>query len=148
MQKKLFKFVSNASVFSLKIVDNLYHFQQAIARFVYENTRVLLGKIGYTVMKLVDAKKVKFYEDMIDSMGKSKVTLEDQQTELKLLGSAVTIRDHAMKTGDWTDDHSEALQAIGNNLANTFDWDEDAIHQYFKEVVETIPGLDYGAGDQ
>ena len=148
MQKKLFKFVSNASVFSLKIVDNLYGFQQAIARFIYENTRVLFGKIGYTVMKLVDAKKVKFYEDMIDSMGKSKVTLEDQQTELKLLGSAVTIRDHAMKTGDWTDDHSEALQAIGNNLANTFDWDEDAIHQYFKEVVETIPGLDYGAGDQ
>ena len=147
MQKKLFRFVSNASVFSLKILDNLYGFQQAIFRFVYENTRVVLGKIGYTAMKIVDSKKVKLYENMIDSMGKSKSTLEDQQTELKLLGSAVTIRDHALKTGDWTDHHSEALQAIGNNLANTFDWDEDSIHQYFKEVVEKIPDLNYGADD-
>jgi hypothetical protein len=147
MQKKLFKFVSNASVFSLKVLDNIFALQQKIVNFIYQVTRAVFGKIGYSAMKAVDAKKVKLYENMIDSMGKSNVSLKNQQTELKLLGSAVTIRDHAMKTGDWTDHHSEALQAIGNNLQNEFKWEEDAIHQYFKEVVETIPGLDYGADD-
>jgi len=148
MRKTAFNFFSNLSVISLKVIDSIYNTQGKLTKYIYTKVRQGFGTVGYKILKKIDPKKVRFYENYIDAVSEKEYNLESQQTELKLLGSAVTIRDHAIKTGDWTDNHSEALEAIGNNLLNSFDWDEESVHQYFKEVVEAVPGLDYGVEEE
>ena len=54
------------------------------------------------------------------------------------------MRDHAKDMGDWTEQHSDALEAVGNALLNECDWEEESVHQYLKQIVESIEGLEYG----
>ena len=63
--------------------------------------------------------------------------------ELKLLASASQVRDHAKSMGDWTDHHSDAIEAIGEALVGELGWEEDHVHQYLREIVESIDGLEY-----
>ncbi len=90
------------------------------------------------IMKRVDPEE---YEAL-----QGQYELEKQQTELELLSSVSKLKEHALKIDEWTEEHSEALEAIANALLNECDWDEDHIHQYMKGVVEGIPGLEYLGG--
>jgi hypothetical protein len=74
---------------------------------------------------------------------RAQIQLESQQTELELLSSVSKLKEHAIETGNWTNDHTDALTAVGNALLNDCDWDEEHVHQYLKEVVESVPGLKY-----
>ena len=67
-----------------------------------------------------------------------------QNTELKLLAAGYKIRNHAANAEDWTDDHSRALEAIGDALLNECGWPEPKVHEKLKEIVESIDGLEYG----
>ena len=67
--------------------------------------------------------------------------------ELSLLTTAGKIRDHAQEHGDWTEYHTEALNQIGEALLNECGWEENAVHQYLRQVVESIEGLEYGVSD-
>ena len=64
--------------------------------------------------------------------------------ELKLLAAAHQVRDHAQAIDDWTDNHSEALSAVGSALLAECGWDDESVHQFMKDVVESIEGLEYG----
>lgn len=64
-------------------------------------------------------------------------------TELSLLTAATKVRDHAEQHGDWTDYHTEAINSLGDALLNTCDWEEEAVHQYLRGIVESIEGLEY-----
>ena len=66
-----------------------------------------------------------------------------RQLELRLLAAASQVRDHAEETDDWTEQHTEAIAAIGDTLLNELGWEEDNIHRYLREVVESIDGLTY-----
>ena len=97
-------------------------------------------------MGLIDPTLLKTYESILNqSEPNDELTI--QQTELDLLTSASKVRDHAAETGDWTDRHSEALNAIADALVLEMMWEEDAVHQYLREVVESIDGLEYDAED-
>jgi len=97
-------------------------------------------------MHLVDGERMKFYEAVVEQSQQGQ-SLEDQQIELKLLSSASKVRDHAQETGDWTDSHTDALNAIGDALLTQMGWDEEHVHQYLAEVVESIDGLEYERDD-
>ena len=71
----------------------------------------------------------------------------DKPLSFTLLASANQVRDHARETGDWTDRHTEALNAIGDALMMEAGWEEDSVHQYLKGLVESIEGLEYGTED-
>ena len=60
------------------------------------------------------------------------------------MSSASQVRDHARETGDWTHQHTEAMNAIGDALIAEIGWEEDYVHQYLKSLVESIDGLEYG----
>ena len=107
----------------------------------------VIGNIGYFLMKLIDAKKVKSYEKLIEASEVGGSELESQAMELRLLSSANQVRDHARETDDWTDRHTEALNAIGDALMVEAGWEEESVHQYLKSLVESIEGLEYGTGD-
>ena len=72
------------------------------------------------------------------------IEFEAQQAELKLLSSASELKEHAVDTGEWTESHTEALNAIGNALLNDCNWEEQHVHDYLRRVVESEPGLQYG----
>ena len=113
--------------------------------FVNTISLKVVGNIGYFLMNLIDKKRVKMYSQMIDSIDQPGMTeLESQAMELRLLASANQVRDHAKQTDDWTDRHTEALNAIGDALIREAGWQEDSVHQYLKSLVESIDGLEYG----
>lgn len=107
----------------------------------------VVGNIGYFLMKLIDAKKVKSYEKLFEATEQQGSELESQAMELRLLSSANQVRDHARETEDWTDRHTEALNAIGDALMVEAGWKEESVHQYLKSLVESIEGLEYGTDD-
>lgn len=105
----------------------------------------LVGNIGYFLMNLIDKKRVETYSRLMESMEETGMSeLESQAMELRLLASANQVRDHAKETDDWTDRHTEALNAIGDALIVEAGWQEDSVHQYLKSLVESIDGLEYG----
>lgn len=67
-----------------------------------------------------------------------------QYLELSLMQAAVMIKENAAEADDWTDDHSEALNMVGVRLIDECNWEPSAVHKYFKPLVESIEGLDYG----
>ena len=107
----------------------------------------IIGNIGYFLMKLIDAKKVKTYEKLMEASEEQGSELESQAMELRLLSSANQVRDHARETDDWTDRHTEALNAIGDALMVEAGWEEESVHQYLRGLVESIEGLEYGTDD-
>ena len=107
----------------------------------------VIGNVGYFLMKLIDAKKVKSYEKLIEASEEQGSELESQAMELRLLSSANQVRDHARETDDWTDRHTEALNAIGDALMVEAGWEEESVHRYLKSLVESIEGLEYGTDD-
>lgn len=107
----------------------------------------VIGNVGYFLMKLIDAKKVRSYEKLVEASEEQGSELESQAIELRLLSSASQVRDHARETEDWTDRHTEALNAIGDALMVEAGWEEESVHQYLKGIVESIEGLEYGTDD-
>lgn len=118
--------------------------QITIITWLADKSRSLLGMVGHFLMNKIDPTLLKTYESIITQSEPSN-ELALQQTELNLLSSASKVRDHAAETGDWTEKHSEALNAIADALVLELMWEEDAVHQYLREVVESIDGLEYEA---
>lgn len=106
-----------------------------------------IGSIGYSLMKAIDAKKLNSYEKLIEASEEQGSELKAQSMELRLLSSANQVRDHARETSDWTDRHTEALNAIGDALMIEAGWEEESVHQYLRGLVESIEGLEYGTDD-
>lgn len=135
MRKLAFKAV--AQIFSFKILVI-----NSVANWLLKVT----GATGYLLMKLIDAKALSVYE-RIGQESDEPTELEAQNIELRLLASAVQVRDHAKANDDWTDKHTEALNAVGDALMFEAGWEEESVHQYLRSLVESIDGLEYGVED-
>ena len=106
---------------------------------------VTLGNVGHILMATIDAKRLAVYTNMLETEEQEQGSeLQMQSLELRLLASASQVRDHAKETDDWTDRHTEALNAIGDALIAEAGWKEENVHHYLKGVVESIDGLEYG----
>lgn len=132
MRKFAFEAVTNFFALQITAVQNISYILLAI-----------LGSVGYWMMRLIDAKRLEVYNSMIQSeqeLGE----LQQQAIELRLLASASQVRDHAQVNDDWTDRHTEALNAIGDALMTEAGWQPESVHAYLKDLVESIDGLTYG----
>ncbi len=124
---------------------------QVSAFFIQLNLRVAtglnswIGQVGYALMVLIDKKRLGIYEQMANPETINELTI--QQTELNLLNSASQVRDHAKETGDWSPQHTEAINAIADSLVLEFGWEEGHVNRYLKEVVESIEGLEFDLED-
>ena len=128
--------------FLFQAVAQIIGTQITIITWLADKSRSVLGTVGCFFMNKIDPTLLKTYESII-VQSEPNDDLVMQQTELNLLSSASRVRDHAEETGDWTDKHSEALNAIADALVLELMWEEDAVHQYLREVVESIDGLEY-----
>lgn len=139
MKNFLYNAIAQMSARQILAFDWIHSKVLFVHVFLYGSIRVLMASIGYFLLNLIDKKKTVAAEEMVENAEELKM----QQLELRLLAAASQVRDHAEETDDWTDQHTEAISAIGDSLLNELGWEEDNIHQYLREVVESIDGLSY-----
>lgn len=129
--------------FAFNITAQFFALQIALIQNISYILLTIVGNIGYFFMNLIDSKRLGIYNNMIESQENTS-ELQQQSTELQLLGSALQVRDHAKDNEDWTDRHTEALNAIGDALIAEAGWQEESVHAYLRDLVESIEGLQYG----
>ena len=143
MRRKLFQFYAKlAAVY-------MFSWQKAAAALisliqVLEKAHMAtLGWINRQMLQLIDKES---YDEVQEQLSQFNQAVENQQMnlELELLNALSQVRDHAKDFGDWTEHHSHALEAVGNALLNECDWEEESVHRYLKQIVESIDGLEYG----
>ena len=129
--------------FLFNFVAQVFAFQIAVVSWVSNLLLRILGNVGYFFMKAIDNRRLEVYSNLQKAQDQGG-ELQMQSMELRLLASANQVRDHAKETEDWTDRHTEALNAIGDALIAEIGWKEESVHQYLKSLVESIDGLEYG----
>lgn len=139
MKVFLFKVLSSTTFALIWATDKIAYGFAWVIGFTAGSTKWAIANTGKILMKTLTPEQFAEVE--------SKLELEAQQTELELLATVSELKEHAVEQGAWTDDHTEALNAIGNALLNECAWDEQHIHDYMRRVVESVPGLEYGQGD-
>jgi len=134
--------------FAFKLVTQIFAFKIMVIQGISNFLLKVVGNVGYFLMKAIDSKSLAVYEQLQQGLESEEPTeLEMQNMELRLLASAAQVRDHAESTDDWTERHTEALNAIGDALMVEAGWQEESVHQYLKSLVESIDGLEYGTED-
>ncbi len=132
----MFDFTKGLFGVILKVSDRFWELVAVFAGRAGGTAHWLIGKIAILALRLVDKEKV---EGIIAQGAMAK-----QQAELELMSSASQLRDHAVETGEWKAEHTIAINAIGVALIDACDWEEAAVHNYLRGVVEAVPGLEYG----
>ena len=117
-----------------------------LIHFVANTMTSIIGSIGGFLMGVIDRQRLDIYDTLIRA-SQEPSDLQMQSMELRLLASASQVRDHAKETDDWTDRHTEAINAIGEALIVEAGWEVDHVDRYLKELVESIDGLEYGNED-
>jgi len=120
--------------------DRFFAFPVAIMMWLQQKARFSVATVGYFFMKRIDENRCKVAEIEADTDPQE---LSRQGMELNLVQSSYKVRDHAKEFGDWTDQHTEAIEAIGNALLLDIGWDEDSVEHHMKTVVESIEGLEF-----
>lgn len=101
----------------------------------------------FTFLKLSYANLCMFLLGVID---KKRLKEEQEEAErvksmleLTLMQAAVRIKENAMQHETWTPEHEDALNLIGHRLMEECNWEAASVHQYFRPLVESMPGFDY-----
>ena len=139
MKNFLYSVVAQTSGRSVLALDWIQAKFLYVNGFLYGIVRISLASFGYFLLNLLDRERTEQANMNVERQHE----LERQTLELKLLAAASQVRDHAENSDSWTDEHTDAISAIGDTLLNDFGWDEQNIHQYLREVVESIEGLSY-----
>jgi hypothetical protein len=100
----------------------------------------ITGNIFATILSWIDSERVEHAEHVAEQYPLA--------MELEILGAVTAVKEDALDKKKWTEQHSMALNVLGNRLFNECDWDEERIHDYMRRVVESIPGLGYAVGSQ
>ena len=139
MKNLLFQVFTRGTVFLIAVSDRVFGLPAALFLWLAAASRITIAKIGYVFMRTIDANRCEMIEAEANA---DPFELERQTMELKLLESSYKVRDHAQETGDWTDHHTQAIEAIGTALHAEIGWDEEAVMQHMQDVVHSIPGLE------
>ena len=143
MNKLLFNVVTFLGANSMRAIGTLCNLLSSAIEHIGGWSIKLIAVVSYQLMQKLDPEQMRMMAQLTAAQEQPDI-IGMQQTELRLLGAANSVKEHAETTGDWTDQHSEAIEAISNALLNECSWEEDDIHGYMKRLVESIDGLEYG----
>ena len=138
MKNIAFQFFTRLTYGLIWFSDRFFAVPVAAMLWLQQSARVSVATVGYWIMRKVDEPRCNMIEAEAETDPEE---LSRQGMELKLMESSYKVRDHARETGDWTDHHTEAIEAIGTALLLDIGWDERAVEQHLKSVVESIDGL-------
>jgi hypothetical protein len=141
MKQELFVVTVRATEMFIKISDWIFGLIAAVPVNLGLLSRGFFAQVGYRILILLDKEQVDRSNGILPE---GEQELHRQQVELQLLSAASMVRDNYLETGEWTEQHTEALEALSNQLLNECDWEEEHIHQYMRSVVEAGTDLNYG----
>lgn len=144
MRQALFVITVRLTEAIIKILNWVFGLMAAVPINFNALATGLVAWIGCRAMILLDKEQFTYLNETGPN---HKASLQQQQIELQLLSAASMVRDNYLETGSWTDQHTEAIQSLSNQLLNECNWDENAIHQYMRSVVESGTDLSYDMGD-
>ena len=142
MKQLFFEATAAITIGLIRVSDGFYSLLARLSSIMFAVSRATIASTGHWLLGLIDLEQ----REKINQEADQVKELEAQRIELDLLQSATKVRDHAKANNEWNASHSEEIVAIGNALLNECDWDEEHVHQYLKEVVESLPGLTYQKG--
>jgi hypothetical protein len=111
-----------------------------VVAFVFNAVNEVLRGAGKKLMNAIDSERFQHIELTTDQYS--------ELTELNLLMAANKVKEDALRGRTWTVMHTMAMNRIGTALHNNCGWEPPRIHGYLRQVVESIPGMVYCAGDE
>jgi hypothetical protein len=147
MKSFLFEATVRVTYFLVWLIERVGAVVVFLPLWTTHKLKWLVATIGHGLMGLIDGERLSEIEEEemeADEESETKAIHD----ELSLLVTAGKVRDHASELGDWTESHTQALNAIGDALLNQCYWEEDDVHQYLRSVVESIDGLEYHLPDE
>ena len=143
MRRQLFKFYASVAAIYLVTVDRLTAIICTILIFINDWNKKLSAAINVKMLEVIHPESMREANIEIEKM-QQRHEAEMASLELKLIKAVHQVRDHAKAAQDWTEQHSDAVEAVGNALMEECGWGERDVHQLIKEAVESIDGLEYG----
>jgi hypothetical protein len=110
-----------------------------VVAFFFNAVNEVLRGIGKKLMNAIDSEHFRYIELATDQ--------SSELTELNLLMAASKVKEDALRSRTWTSMHTMAINRIGSALYSNCGWDPPRIHGYLRQVIESIPGMIYQAGD-
>jgi hypothetical protein len=143
MRRKLFQLYAKLAAMYMFLWQKITGF---LIGFIENSEKAHMAVLGWINRQALQLIHKESYDEVQEQLQQFNQVIEAKQMslELKLLNALSQVRDHAKDMGDWTEQHSDALEAVGNALLNECDWEEESVHQYLKQIVESIEGLEYG----
>lgn len=112
----------------------------AVIAFIFNAISEVFRVSGKWLMNRIDSERLKYIETTKDQYS--------ELTELNLLMQVNHVKEDALRSRVWTVMHTIAMNKIGTALHNDCGWEPARIHCYLKQVIESIPGMVYSAGDE
>lgn len=114
----------------IKLAATFYAIQNQFWKFAIW----IVSGIARAVLYTIDKEKYKYTMQVVDQAG--------MVHELTLLTQANQVKKDALESG-WTDTHSVVIGDIRERLHVECGWTLKRVDTYMKEVVESVPGLQY-----
>lgn len=130
----------------LSIFEWILNAVQVVLNFVLDLISKLFNGLYFAlaslfkyVLWLIDKDRVYHAEQVMQQ--------EDINTELQILLHTTKVKEDALGRGAWTSEHSIAINKLSQQLYDECEWSKERIHTYMRAIIESIPGLQYVAGD-
>jgi len=122
MKNLLFTSIANCNIFIGEFIKDFSD------RIIYINSR-----IGWVILKVIDGKRMQHAQVAVEQ--------EEEISELNILFKITQVRNNALQSGRWNEEHGDQLNFLGNALANEHDWEVEDVERYLHEVIATGPVL-------
>jgi len=140
MRNLLFTALQNIGNFILQSIEIGGEVVLEIIESIIGLSMVIVQYIFKTLLKLIDSQRLDHTSTLVDQT--------EIYQELDVLINVNKIKQDALDREDWTPAHTMAINTLSNVLYNNCNWEIEAIHEYMKNIVESIPGLTYVLDDE
>jgi len=143
MRRQLFRFYASMAAVYLVAIDRLTAVICTVLIFLNEWNKKLSAAFNLKMLEAIHPESMREVNTEIEKI-QQRHEAEMASLELNLIKAVHQVRDHARAYQDWTEQHTDAVEAVGNALIEECGWYEGDVHQLIKEAVESIDGLKYG----
>lgn len=135
MRDYIFDLVAYLGNLVIEGIKSIFQFIAYCSGIVCGFITWLVANIVRILLTIIDPQRMKHAESVLEQA--------PINNELEILATVNKIKEEALQRRRWTDDHTSALNQLGYRLYHECEWSEASIHAYMKDVVESIPGLQY-----
>lgn len=83
---------------------------------------------SHAVFQIIDKNRLSHLRSIIEQ--------QDLIDELKVFSLIDEVKNDAIDSGEWNEDHETQLNWYGNILYNQHDWEVEEVHRYLTDVIE------------